>query len=122
MVGLCEGDALPDGVECAMYKFEALVIALVRRVVVPEMAWLECEMANVSDIGERELEEKERERKDSTYLTKTAVFTIQSRSSGAMVLTRTSSSRSPSCISAPSGTSTTSVSCSRPLSPIDGSS
>ena len=27
-----------DGVECAMYKFEAPVIALVRRVVVPEMA------------------------------------------------------------------------------------
>ena len=43
MVGLGEGDALPDGVECAMYKFEALVIALVRRVVVPEMAWLEYE-------------------------------------------------------------------------------
>ena len=62
MVGLCEGDALPDGVECAMYKFEALVIALVRRVVVPEMAWLECEMANVSDMCERELEERERER------------------------------------------------------------
>jgi hypothetical protein len=30
-----------DGVECAMYKFEAPVIALVRRVVVPEIAWLE---------------------------------------------------------------------------------
>jgi hypothetical protein len=37
------GVLLPDGVECAMYDFEALVIALVRRVVVPEMAWLECE-------------------------------------------------------------------------------
>jgi hypothetical protein len=29
--------ALVDGVECAMYRFE-VVIALVRRVVVPEMA------------------------------------------------------------------------------------
>ena len=32
--------ALVDGVERAMYRFEAPVIALVRRVVVPEMAWL----------------------------------------------------------------------------------
>jgi hypothetical protein len=31
-----------NGVERAMYEFEALVIALVRRVVVPETAWLEC--------------------------------------------------------------------------------
>ena len=31
---------LVDGVECAMYRFEAVAIALVRRVVVPEMAWL----------------------------------------------------------------------------------
>ena len=30
--------ALVDGVERAMYRFEAPVIALVRRVVVPEMA------------------------------------------------------------------------------------
>jgi len=45
VVGRGEAAALPgaimDGVECAMYKFEASVIALVRRVVVPEMAWLE---------------------------------------------------------------------------------
>lgn len=31
---------LVDGVECAMYRFEAVFIALVSRVVVPEMAWL----------------------------------------------------------------------------------
>jgi hypothetical protein len=45
VVGRGEGALLPgagvvDGVEFAMYKFEAPVIALVRRVVVPEMAWL----------------------------------------------------------------------------------
>ena len=47
MVGRGEAAALPgavvDGVKCAMYKFEALVIALMRRVVVLEMAWLERE-------------------------------------------------------------------------------
>jgi len=47
VVGRDEAAALPgvvvDGVECAMYKFEAPIIALVRRVVVPEMAWLERE-------------------------------------------------------------------------------
>ena len=52
VVGRGEGAVLlgvdVDGVECAMYKFEALVIALVRRVVVPEMAWLECANANCS--------------------------------------------------------------------------
>ena len=48
MVGRGEAAVLPgalvvaDGVEREMYKFEAPVIALVRRVVVPEMAWLEC--------------------------------------------------------------------------------
>ena len=49
MVGLGEAVLLPgalaDGVECAMYKFEAPVIALVRRVVVPEMAWLGIRMS-----------------------------------------------------------------------------
>jgi hypothetical protein len=52
VVGRGEGAVLlgadVDGVECAMYKFEALVIALVRRVVVPEMAWLECANATWS--------------------------------------------------------------------------
>ena len=37
-----------DSVDCAMYKFEALVIVLVRGVVVPEMAWLECANATCS--------------------------------------------------------------------------
>jgi hypothetical protein len=44
VVGLGEAVVLPgagvDGVEREMYKFEAPVIALVSRVVVPEMAWL----------------------------------------------------------------------------------
>ena len=47
VVGRGKAAALPgavvDGVEYVMYKFEALVIALMRRFVVPEMAWLECE-------------------------------------------------------------------------------
>ena len=32
--------ALGDGAECAIYRFDAVVIALYSRAVVPETAWL----------------------------------------------------------------------------------
>ena len=105
------------GVECAMYMFEAVDIALVSRVVARD--GMAARFPDFFFVSEREVERKK------TYLTKTAPFNIQLRSSGGIARTRLSTSRSSSNAPPPpppSGSSTTTRSSSWPFSPSDGSS
>lgn len=64
LVLVVEEDADEDdaGVECAIYMFDALDIALVSRVVVPEMAWLQ--NSRTFFVSERKRKRKKRDAPD----------------------------------------------------------